>query len=68
MDNIGSKITVHDVALDINDVPWASRQMWAPDAAYKDGIYYLYFPAKHKDDVFRIGVATSKNPIAQWHL
>lgn len=33
MDNIGSKITVHHVALDINDVPWASRQMWAPDAA-----------------------------------
>src|SRR6476661_5827134 len=29
------------VALDVKDVPWADRQMWAPDAAYKDGKYYL---------------------------
>jgi beta-xylosidase len=63
MDDVGSPVTVHDVALDIKDVPWAGRQMWAPDAAYKDGTYYLYFPAKDKDDVFRIGVATSKTPI-----
>ena len=30
--------------------------MWAPDAAEKNGKYYLYFPAKDKQDVFRIGV------------
>lgn len=62
MDKIGGKVTVHDVALDIADVPWAGRQMWAPDAAYKDGTYYLYFPVKDKDDIFRMGVATSKSP------
>jgi beta-xylosidase len=49
-------------ALHVKDVPWASRQMWAPDAAYKDGKYYLYFPAKDKSGVFRIGVAVSANP------
>jgi hypothetical protein len=62
MDSIGGKVTEHGVALDIKDVPWAGRQMWAPDAAYKDGKYYLYFPVKDKKDVFRIGVATSTSP------
>ena len=62
LDNIGGKVTDNGVALDIKDVPWAGRQMWAPDAAFKDGKYYLYFPAKDKQDVFRIGVATSKSP------
>lgn len=62
MDSIGGKATDHGVALDVDDVPWAKRQMWAPDAAYKNGTYYLYFPAKDKDDVFRIGVATASSP------
>lgn len=62
MDRIGGKVTDHGVALDIKDVPWAGRQLWAPDAAYKNGTYYLYFPAKDKQDVFRIGVATSQSP------
>ncbi len=62
LDAIGGKITDHGVALDIKDVPWAGRQMWAPDAAFKNGTYYFYFPAKDKQDIFRIGVATSKSP------
>ena len=62
MKKIGGKVTDHGVALDIKDVPWAKRQMWAPDAAYKNGIYYLYFPVKDQDDIFRIGVATSSKP------
>lgn len=63
MDRIGGPVTVHPVALDKDQVPWVGRQMWAPDAAYKDGTYYLYFPAKDKDDIFRIGVATSSSPV-----
>jgi hypothetical protein len=62
MDSINGPATVHPVALDIKDVPWAGRQMWAPDAAEKDGKYYLYFPVKDKQDVFRIGVAVGDNP------
>jgi hypothetical protein len=62
MDSIGGKVTDHGVALDIRDIPWAGRQLWAPDAAFKNGTYYLYFPVKDKQDVFRIGVATSKSP------
>ncbi len=56
------KATDHGVALHVRNVPWAERQMWAPDAAFKDGTYYLFFPAKSKDGVFRIGVATSNKP------
>jgi hypothetical protein len=62
MDSVGGKVTDHGVALDVKDVPWAGRQMWAPDAAFKNGTYYLYFPVKDKKDVFHIGVATSNSP------
>jgi hypothetical protein len=62
MDSVGGKVTDHGVALDIKDVPWAGRQMWAPDAAYANNQYYLYFPVKDKQNIFRIGVATSTSP------
>lgn len=62
MDSVNGKVTDHGKALDLDDVPWAKRQMWAPDAAYKNGTFYLYFPAKDKDDIFRIGVATCNSP------
>ncbi|KQY52516.1 glycoside hydrolase family 43 protein [Lysobacter sp. Root494] len=50
------------VALHVKDVPWAQRQMWAPDAAHEDGKYYLYFPAKRADGIFQIGVAIGDRP------
>lgn len=62
MDSIGGKVTDNGVALSVKDVPWASKQMWAPDAAFKNGTYYLYFPVRDKQGAFRIGVATSKSP------
>jgi len=62
MDSIEGEVTDHGVALDIADVPWAGRQMWDTDAAFKNGKYYLYFPVKDKIDIFRIGVATSDKP------
>ena len=69
MDRIGGPVTIGGVALDVKDVPWASKQMWAPDAAYKNGTYFLYFPVRDKQldknglGTFRIGVATSKSPM-----
>jgi hypothetical protein len=62
MNSIGGQVTDNGVALDLKDIPWAERQLWAPDAAEKNGIYYLYFPAKDRHNVFRIGVATSASP------
>ncbi len=58
----GDSVTDHGVAFEISQVPWAGRQLWAPDAAYKDGKCFLYFPAKDKKDVFRIGVAVGSSP------
>jgi beta-xylosidase len=55
-------VTDHGEVLHVKQVPWASQQMWAPDAAFRDGRYYFYFPAKDRDGVFRIGVATSTRP------
>ncbi|MEJ0101674.1 MAG: glycoside hydrolase family 43 protein [Bacteroidota bacterium] len=62
MDSVGGKVTDHGVALDIKNIPWAGRQLWAPDAAYANNQYYLYFPVKNKKDVFQVGVATSTKP------
>lgn len=62
MDSAGGKVTDHGIALDIKNIPWAGRQLWAPDAAFANNTYYLYFPVKDKQDVFRIGVATSDKP------
>lgn len=63
MDSPNGKVKDNGVALSVKDIPWAGRQLWAPDAAYKNGTYYLYFPVKDKKDVFRIGVATSSSPV-----
>ena len=62
MDSPTSQAVDCGVALHIKDVPWAHRQMWAPDAATKNGKYYLYFPAKRADGIFQIGVAVGDNP------
>lgn len=62
MDTPSAPVIDHGVALHVKDVPWAQRQMWAPDAAHKDGKYYLYFPAKRPDGIFQIGVAISDSP------
>ena len=62
MDDIDGEVTDHGVALDVKDIPWAGRQLWDSDCAYKNGKYYLYFPLKDKTDIFRIGVAISDKP------
>jgi hypothetical protein len=62
LDHPGASVTDHGIGLHINDVPWAEKQMWAPDANYKDGKYYLFFPAKDYQGIFRIGVAKSDHP------
>lgn len=52
----------HGQVLHVDDVPWAEKQMWAPDAATKNGKYYFYFPAKDYEGIFRIGVAVGDSP------
>ena len=62
MEDVDAPCVDHGQVLHVKDVPWATKQMWAPDCAFKNGTYYLYFPARDKDGIFRIGVATSKSP------
>lgn len=62
MEDIDAPCVDNGEALHMKDVPWVSKQMWAPDAAFKNGTYYLFFPARDSEGVFHIGVATSKNP------
>jgi len=62
LESIPGEVTDHGVALHIKDIPWAQRQLWAPDAACRNGKYFLYFPAKRPDGIFQIGVAISDSP------
>lgn len=61
-DVIHGEIVDHGVALKVADIPWAGRQLWDCDIACKDGKYYLYFPLKDRNDIFRMGVAISDKP------
>jgi hypothetical protein len=56
------EVTDHGVALRVEDIPWAGRQLWDCDVAHKDGKYYMYFPLKDRNDIFRIGVAVAGRP------
>jgi hypothetical protein len=56
------RVTDHGVVLKVADIPWAGRQLWDCDVAHKNGKYYMYFPLKDKNDIFRIGVATADRP------
>ena len=51
------------VILSLEDVPWASKQMWAPDVTRDGrGVYHLFFPAKDTEDRFHIGHAQADYP------
>jgi arabinoxylan arabinofuranohydrolase len=52
----------HGVSLESQQIPWMqpTRPLYAPDCAYKNGKYYLYFC--YADRVGREGVAVSNHP------
>ena len=62
----------HGPVLSVKDLSWADNYAWAPDAAYKNGKYYLVFPAgtgekdrenpKKSTKWMGIGVAVSDSP------
>ena len=55
-------LTDHGVVLKVSDIPWAGRQLWDCDVAFKNCKYYMYYPLKDKTDIFRLGVAISDTP------
>jgi len=56
------EVTDHGIVLTTDDIPWAGRQLWDSDVAFRDGKYYLYLSLKDKNDIFRLGVACSDRP------
>ncbi len=55
--------TDHGQVLNIDNVPWAASQAWAPDAAFHNGKYYLIYPMKEKKTgVFMVGLGISDRP------
>lgn len=56
------KVKDEGIILQLEDIPWAGKMLWAPDAVEKNGQYYFYFPAKDKQGIFRIGMAKSTTP------
>src|SRR5688500_4978764 len=62
----------HGTVMSVKDLTWADDYAWAPDAAYKNGKYYLVFPAgtgvKDRQNPARstkwmgIGIAESDSP------
>ena len=66
--------TDHGEILGAADVDWGRAEggfMWAPDCAYKNGTYYLYFPhptgsGDAWNSTWKIGVATSAEPAANF--
>lgn len=62
IDDFNSPCRDHGAVLHLQDIPWASKQLWAPDATYRHQQYYLFFPARDHQGIFRIGVATSSSP------
>jgi beta-xylosidase len=62
----------HGPSLSVDKLSWADNYAWAPDAAYKNGKYYLIFPAgngtkdrqnpENSTKWMGIGVAVSDSP------
>jgi len=61
-DPMTAPVTDRGVILDVNEVPWAEKQMWDNDVVEKDGKYYLIFSAKDYNGVFHLGVAVADRP------
>ncbi len=56
------EVTDHGMQFDVDQVPWAEKQLWDNDCVEKDGKYYLIFSAKDYTGVFHLGVAVADNP------
>ncbi|KAA6350138.1 Xylosidase/arabinosidase [termite gut metagenome] len=64
----------HGEILSSSNVSWGRSEggfMWAPDCAYKNGTYYLYFPHPSGTDwnnTWKIGIATSNKPAGDFKV
>ncbi|WP_448099780.1 glycoside hydrolase family 43 protein [Luteibacter jiangsuensis] len=62
--------TKHADVLDIKDIPWAKKALWAPALVEKDGKYYFFFAAndiQSDKELGGIGVAVADKPEGPFH-
>lgn len=54
--------TDHGKVFSLADIPWADDRAWAPQAAERNGRFYLYCPVHKKDGGMAIAVGVSDHP------
>ncbi|MBR4224593.1 MAG: glycoside hydrolase family 43 protein [Oscillospiraceae bacterium] len=54
--------TDHGKIFSLDDIAWADDRAWAPQAAERNGKYYLYCPVHKKDGGMAIAVGVSDSP------
>lgn len=57
--------TRHERILELEDIAWGSRALWAPSVIEKDGWYYIFFSAndiQSDGEIGGLGVARSRSP------
>jgi len=57
--------TRHPRVLELEDVAWGTRALWAPSVVEKDGWYYIFFSAndiQNDEEAGGIGIARSHSP------
>jgi hypothetical protein len=62
--------TRHPHILDLENVSWGSRALWAPSVVEADGWYYLFFSAndiQNDEEEGGIGVARARSPDGPFH-
>lgn len=59
---MNGEIKDHGVVLQVEDIPWAGRQLWDCDVVLKDGRYYMYFPLKDQNDISASVWLSATNP------
>lgn len=64
-DDMGVVEDVGDI-LALGTIPWAGKQLWAPDMLAVGGRVFAYFPARDRKGRFRIGAAVADRPEGPW--
>jgi GH43 family beta-xylosidase len=59
---LGGPVTDHGVAIRQEDIRSVWKQLWASDAAIKNGKTYIYFQARESEDIFELGVRVGDMP------
>lgn len=54
--------TFKSKAFEVTSEDWCCQDFWAPEVVFKDGLYHMFYTAKEREGVLKIGLATSETP------